>query len=247
MRRGVWAGLLGLGAIAAWEAAAAARVVAGVDPGGRADHAATLGSGLGEPLRLVLLGDSAVDGYGLDAGEALPRQVAARLASRTGRRVQVRSIAVSGAASADVAAFQVPLVRAARDVDAVVVGVGVNDALQRVRGDAVAAATRAIVTGVRAAAPGAVLAYVPCHDLSTAPGLGPVLRRVLGWRCRTVARQQLAVLEELGVPVAAAARPGPPEMYGDDGLHPGTGAVEVISSLVVGALMTEVSAAVDAG
>lgn len=236
-RRGLWAGLLGLGALAAWEVAAVARVARREDTGGRHDHDATLGTGLGQPLRVLFLGDSAVDGYGLRAEEALPRQVAARLANRTGRRVRVRSVAASGATSADVAAFQLPLLRAAAPVDAVVVGVGVNDALQRVRADAVRDATRAVVDGVRRAAPDAVLAYVPCHDLSEAPGLGPVLRRVLGWRCRAVAGQQRAVLDELDVPVAATGRRGPPEMFGDDGLHPGAQGIEVISRLVVGALM----------
>lgn len=236
-RRGLWAGLLGLGAVAAVEAVALARVARGEDPGGRHDHAATLGSGLGEPLRLVLLGDSAVDGYGLQAEESLPRQLAARVSSRTGRRVHVRSLAVSGAATADVAALQVPLLRAARPVDAVVVGVGVNDAIQRVRSQAVADGTRAVVDGIRAVAPEAALAYVPCYDLSTAPGLGPVLRWVLGWRCRLVARHQSAVLEELDVPVAAFDRPGPAGMYGADGLHPGRAAIEAVSSLVAGVLV----------
>lgn len=236
-RRGVWAGLLGLGALlAAWEVAAVARVARRADPGGRDDHDATLGTGPGEPLQVVFLGDSAVDGYGLHAAEALPHQVAARLATRTGRRVRVRSVAASGATSAEVAAFQLPLLRTAGEVDAVVVGVGVNDALQRVRADAITDATRAVVDGVRDIAPDAALAYVPCHDLTRAPGLGPVLRRVLGWRCRAVATRQLAVLGELDVPVAMADRRGTPEMFGDDGLHPGARGVEVIASLVASAL-----------
>jgi lysophospholipase L1-like esterase len=238
-RRGLLAAALGLGAIAAWEAARVARVVRGVDPGGRADHADTLGTGLGAPLRLVLLGDSAVDGYGLAAEESLPRQVAARLASRTGRRVEVRSLAVSGAASTDVADFQVPLLRAAGRLDAVVVGVGVNDALQRRPADEVAAATHAIIDGLADVAPSAALAYVPCHDLTEAPGLGPVLRRVLGWRCRVVARTQRRILDERGVPIAAAGRRAPAGMFGDDGLHPGVDGIEVIASLVVGALMAD--------
>lgn len=239
-RRGLWAGLLlGVGAVlAALELAAVARVARREDPGGRHDHAATLGTGPGEPLQVVFLGDSAVDGHGLQAEEALPRQVAVRLANRTGRRVRVRSVAVSGATSVDVAAFQLRLLQAAGEVDAVVVGVGVNDALQRVRGDAITDATRAVVDGVRGIAPDAALAYVPCHDLTRAPGLGPVLRRVLGWRCRAVARRQGAVLGGLDVPVAAAARHGGREMFGDDGLHPGATGVEVISSLVTDALVS---------
>ncbi len=239
MRRGLVAAALGIGAVAAWEAAQIARVARGEDRGGRADHAATLGTGLGAPLQLVLVGDSAVDGYGLSVEESLPRQIAARLASRTGRRVEVRSIAVSGATSSDVAEFQVPLLRAAGHLDAVVVGVGVNAALRRRSADEVRTATHAILDGLASAAPSAALAYVPCHDLTEAPGLGPLLRRVLGWRCRAVERAQRRVLEERGVPIAASDRRAPAEMFGDDGLHPGASGVEVISSLVVGALMTD--------
>ena len=236
-RRGLWAGLLGIGALAAWEAAQVARVARGVDPGGRHDHASLLGTGLGEPLQLVLLGDSAVDGYGLRAEESLPRQVAGRLASSTGRRVQVRSLAVSGATSSDVAAFQLPLLRAAGPLDAVVVGVGVNDALRRTPAAEVRAATHAIIDGLGGIAPDAALAFVPCHDLTGAPGPGPLLRRVLGWRCRAVNRQQRAVLEERGVPVAEGSRRATAAMFGDDGLHPGAQGVDVIASLVVGALV----------
>lgn len=238
-RRGLLAAAVGLGAIAAWEATQVARVARGVDPGGRHDHAAMVGTGLGEPLRLVLLGDSAVDGYGLTAEASLPRQVAARLASRTGRRVGVRSLAVSGATSADVAASQVPLLRAAGALDAVVVGIGVNDALRRTSAAAVTTATHEILDGLAGVAPSAALAFVPCHDLTEAPGLGPVLRRVLGWRCRAVLRAQRRVLADRGVPVAISDRRAPAAMFGDDGLHPGASGIEVIASLVVGALMAD--------
>ena len=238
-RRGLLAAVLGVGVVAAWEAAQVARVVRGEDPGGRHDHAALLGTGLGEPLQLVLLGDSAVDGYMLTVEASLPRQVGARLASRTGRRVAVRSIAVSGATSDDVARFQVPLLRAAGPVDAVVVGIGVNDARRRLPSDAVQDATRAIVRGIDEVAPDAALAYVPCPDLTGAPGLGPVVRRVLGWQCRRVNRWQRAVLDALGVPIAQADRRGSAQMFGDDGLHPGARGIELLSSLVVGALVAD--------
>lgn len=236
-RRGLWAGLLGLGALAAWEAVAVVGVIRREDPWAPRDHAATVGIGPGAPLRLVLLGDSAVDGHGLHVEQSLPRQLAARVGARTGRRVRVRSLAVSGATSADVAALQLPGLQATGEVAAVVVGVGVNDALQRVPVDAVAEATRAVVSGVRAIAPGAALAYVPCHDLTRAPGLGPVLRRAVGWRCRRVARCQRAVLEHLRVPVAMADRHETADVFGDDGLHPGARGVEIVASLVSAALL----------
>ncbi len=236
-RRAAGAGLLGVGFVAAWEMAAIARIVRRGDAGGRHDHVWSGGEGLGEPLRLVLLGDSAVDGYGLTAGEALPRQLASRVAVATGRRVDVRSIAVSGATTADVAAFQVPLLRAFSGIDAVVVGVGVNDVLKRTHGKALDEATRQLAIGLRAAAPGATTAVLVCHDLSTAPGFGPALRRVVGVRCRAVARRQARVLAEHGIDVVPSEGPGTPEMYGADGLHPGPLAVVAIADATTATLV----------
>lgn len=223
---------VGVAATVGREAAAVARLRRHRDPRER-DHTARVGAGSARPLRVLLLGDSAVDGHGLRVEDALPRRLAQALAAE--RPVDVESLAVSGATSADVLAFQVPLVT--DGVDLVVVGVGVNDALRLVRLDAVADATRRIVAGVRAAAPDATLVVVPCHDLGTAPGPGPLLSRVLSQRCRRVARTQLRELEEVGVPAAAAG--GADEldgMYGLDGLHPGADGVRAIAAAVVDAL-----------
>lgn len=229
-------GLTGLGLVAAVEAAAVQRVRRGGDPGER-DHAHAVGEGIGEPLVLVLLGDSAVDGYGLASAQALPRQLAARVARATGRRVRVRSVAVSGATTSDVAAFQLPLLRAADGVDAVLVGVGVNDVLRRTRAGELEEATRQLVHGLRAAAPGAALAVATCPDLSRAPGLGPVLRRVVGLRCRRVAGLQHAVLEEHGVPAVDLEGVPPAAMFGPDGLHPGATGITALADVAVGTLV----------
>ncbi len=236
-RKAAGAGVLGLGVIAAWEMASVARVVRRGDAGGRADHAEGVGEGLGYPLHLVLLGDSAVDGYGLTAEESLPRQLALRVAVATGRRVVVRSLAVSGATTSDVARFQVPLLRVAERIDAIVIGVGVNEVLKRTPAAAIDEATRQLIAGVRLEAPDAATAFIVCHDLSTAPGFGPVLRRVVGARCRAVARRQTRVLEEHGVSVVPSEIPGTVEMYGADGLHPGPLAVVAIAEAVTDTLV----------
>lgn len=234
--RALGLGLTGLGLVAAFETAAVRRVRRGGDPGGR-DHAHAVGEGIGEPLVLVLLGDSAVDGYGLRSSQSLPRQLAARVATATGRRVRVRSVAVSGATTSDVVGFQLPLLRAAGRVDAVLVGIGVNDVLRRTPAPALQEATRQLVLGLRSTAPDAALAVATCPDLSRAPGLGPVLRRVVGLRCRRVARLQRAVLEEHGVPVVAPDEVPDATMFGPDGLHPGATGVEALAGLAVRVLV----------
>jgi lysophospholipase L1-like esterase len=245
-RNAAGAGLLGLGVVAAWEMASVARVVRRGDAGGRADHAYRVGEGLGEPLHLLLLGDSAVDGYGLTADEALPRQLATRVAAATGRRVVVRCLAVSGATTSDVARFQVPLLRAADQIDAIVIGVGVNEVLKRTPAAAVDEATRQLIAGVQRAAPAAAVAFVVCHDLSTAPGFGPVLRRVVGARCRAVARRQTRVLRQHGVRVVQGDTPGAPQMYGRDGLHPGPLAIVAIADAVTATLVARSAVLSDA-
>jgi lysophospholipase L1-like esterase len=229
-------GVLALGALAAAEAAAVRRVRRVEDRGGR-DHTAAVGEGVGEPLGLVLLGDSAVDGHGLDTHDALPWQLATRVAAATGRRVRVRSLAVNGATTSDVAAFQVPLLRASGQVDAVLVGVGVNDVLRRTPPAALEEATLQLLAGVRQAAPGAWLAVATCPDLSRAPGLGPVLRRVVGRRCRAVARRQQRLLSEQGIPAVATEDVPAPGLFGPDGLHPGTDGLAVLAALAATALV----------
>lgn len=229
--------------VAAWELAAVARVRRRADVGGRGDHAATVGEGGGAPLRLVLLGDSAVDGHGLTVEQSLPRRVATRLASTAGRRVDVVSLAVSGARSSDVARSQLPLVRAGGRPDAVVVGVGVNDVLRRTPPAELQAATRDVAAGLLSLPEDPALVVLVTHDLSRAPGLGPLLRRVVGWRCRAAARIQREALAGTGIEVVGPAGPGDPSLYGDDGLHPGAAGIAVLAEVVVARLVAAGTAA----
>ena len=81
----------------------------------------------GMPLRFVVLGDSTSAGIGSGGAEnAYPTLLAERLASDTGRRVELTVLGISGARTADVRTDQVPQV-AALDPDLVFVGIGAND------------------------------------------------------------------------------------------------------------------------
>lgn len=184
------------------------------------ERTATVGEGPGEPVRVLVLGDSAARGYGLaDAGSAFPQQVARGVARTTRRRVSVTSLATDGHRTADVLAEQAPRVRAERP-DVVVVSVGVNDAIRRTPPDELAAATDRLLVEVLAAGEGAVVAFVPCPDLGAAPGFGWPLARVVGWSCRRVARVQRRVAAGHDVAVLPLPRPDA-TMFGADGFHPG--------------------------
>lgn len=177
-------------------------------------------TGSGRPRRLVVIGDSAAAGHGLGDPElGLARRLGRALHAADGRATEIRSVAVDGATTADVLAFQVGAVR---DAEVVVVGVGVNDAV-RARGNRRVRRELAAVLGdVRSLAPEARLTLLSCPDLSVAPGLPGLLRPLLGWRCRIVARTQLALARELEIPAVAIGRERlAPELFGPDGFHPG--------------------------
>lgn len=78
---------------------------------------------VGAPLELATLGDSAMAGVGVSAVEdALPWQLARRLADATGRSVHVTGYARSGARTRDVLERQIPSLSPTPDVAVLVVG-----------------------------------------------------------------------------------------------------------------------------
>ena len=185
------------------------------------EHAVDL-PGRFRPRSVVMLGDSAAAGHGLDtADEAVPRRVARALVAVDGRATAVRSVAVDGATTGDVLRTQVD---AARGADVVLLGVGANDAFKAYRSSAeVADTTHRLLTAIReVAAPEARIVFHTCPDLSMAPGLPVVLRPAVGWRCRRIAEAQHAVAAMDGIPVADLPRERiSPEVFGSDRFHPG--------------------------
>lgn len=204
--------------------------------GGRREHGRTVGNGYGPPLRLAVLGDSAADGFGLaDAVDAYPLQVARRVAAAAGRRVAVRSYAVSGARTADLTAAQVPRL-AADGADVVAVSVGVNDVLAARSAYRIAADTEALLAAVAAAAPGAAVGMVGAPDLSHARGLPQPLRAVVGWRCRVANRAQMSAARRRGA--GFGLYPGAPAaaFFGPDGIHPNAAGQAVAAAVTLAAL-----------
>lgn len=201
------------------------------------DHTATVGEGMGAPVRLLVLGDSAARGYGLrEVADTFPHQLATFLARAWGRPVHVTSLATDGHRTADLVTDQAPQARAARP-DAVVVSVGVNDAIRMTPRDELEEATRALLVQVRATSDAAAaVTFVTCPDLGAAPGFPWPLNLAIGWRCRRVARLQRAVARDLGVPTVVLPRPDA-AMFGADGFHPGAAGQTAMAQVVVEALV----------
>jgi lysophospholipase L1-like esterase len=175
-----------------------------------------------EPTRRVaVLGDSSAAGHGLsDPDLAVGRRVCHALVEDDGRATELTSLAVDGA---DIRCVIDHQLEAARDAEVVLVGVGANDAIRRHTPVRVARELAELFEALtRIAAADARIVLVSAPDLSVAPALPPILRGPLGWWCRTTARVQAAIAEQHDIEVVALPREMlDPEVFGDDGFHPG--------------------------
>lgn len=186
------------------------------------------------PERLiVLLGDSASAGFRLATPEqSAGRRIARALNLRDGRATRLRSVARNGATTADVLAEQL---NAAAGADVVMIGVGANDASHRVPSASLEADLEELLTRVReVAAPHARVVLVGCPDLSVAPGLPILARAFMRFHVRRVVRVQGRVAAALAVPVVGLPRRDlTPDVFGEDGFHPGPLGHERISSRIL--------------
>ncbi len=202
------------------------------------DHDGTVGSGVGAPTELWVLGDSASDGHGLaDPADAFPRHVAKALSTGTARRVRLTSLGRDGARIADVTNVQAPMIRSS--ADAVVVLVGANDVFGRRSRKQVDADTRAMIEAIRESSVGALLAVAGCPDFGQARGFPQPLRSALGWRCRATAAAMTKACEELGVPFVDLVQGTSPELFGEDGVHPSRDGSIAAARATVDALMRD--------
>lgn len=138
--------------------------------------------GAGEPLRLVVLGESTVAGVGARThGTGLTGQVARALHERTGGAVRWRAVGRIGADAAQTRSDLVPLLDGQR-ADAVVIALGVNDTIALHSPRRWTADLLRLLIAVRGQVGDArvVLAGVP--PMGRFPALPRPLRTVLGLR-----------------------------------------------------------------
>ncbi|MEV8511255.1 SGNH/GDSL hydrolase family protein [Dactylosporangium sp. NPDC051484] len=205
----------------------------------------------GEPIRLVVLGDSSAAGYGAERpSETFAAAVAAGLAEQRQQPVQMRCVAVVGSESkglppqVEVALRQKP--------DIAVICVGGNDVTHRVQ---VRTAVRHLVNAVRALrAAGVEVVVGTCPDLGTIRPIQPPLRWLARrWSRQMATAQTIAVVEAGGRTVSLGDLLGelfyaePDRMFSFDRFHPsGAGylaAAQAVLPTVVAALTEPAEAA----
>jgi lysophospholipase L1-like esterase len=211
---------IALGPLLLWQAQRVRRTtprlpVAGGDRIGEVGH--------GPPLRLLVIGESTAAGVGAaHHGEALAGELAARLATKLGRRTRWHALGENGAT----ARRALRLLESASDAaDLAVVALGVNDVLEQTRAARWANDVAALIVALqtRIGAREVILLEVP--PLARFPALPRPLRYVLG----RDARRLDAALARVAARLDASERrvrhyrfafDGAREFFAADGFHP---------------------------
>ncbi|MDX1509929.1 MAG: SGNH/GDSL hydrolase family protein [Nitriliruptorales bacterium] len=237
LRRGLGVAAVALAGVAVHDGRKILRIKRVADGAEVLAHDLTVGEGLGEPLELVVLGDSAAAGHGIPAAaDAMPQRIGVQLAKASGRRVAVRSLAVSGATTQDVLRFQAPQLRR-RAADIVVINVGVNDALSRQVDPDLTSHTLALIDAVRRYTPGGNVIFVETPDLSNAPGIPWTTGQLVKRRCRRVRALQRDAARQAGVPLVELPDVLDRGAFGVDGFHPGPVGQDALARRVAAELL----------
>jgi lysophospholipase L1-like esterase len=195
----------------------------------------------GEPLRLVVLGDSAAAGFGVRLpGETVGAVIAAALAERLRRPVRLRVFAVVGAQSAGLA----PQVEAALEAEpeAAFICIGGNDVTGRVSTRVAVGHLADAVRALRAV--GCEVVVGTCPDLGTIRPIQPPLRWLTRhWSRQMATAQTIAVVEaggrtvSLGDLLGPAFYRDPEQMFSYDRFHPSAAGYAQAAAVILPTLL----------
>jgi lysophospholipase L1-like esterase len=184
-------------------------------------------SAIGNPaaatLKLVLLGDSSALGVGVNRVEETVGGQLAALLAQGNRRVELSSVAVSGARARDLPT-QVARALLGSRPDLAVILIGSNDATTLRRPQDAATELGNAVRRLREA--GVAVVVGTCPDLGATRAFAPPLRQLAGAYGRKVAKAQIAAVARAGgMPVDLATKTGAvfradPGTLCHDGFHP---------------------------
>lgn len=217
-------GLLGLGVLRA--EAEVARHVIGDDSGVPQEDSGRYGAGVGEPLCLLILGDSTAAGVGADsASTTVGATVATGIAAMTGRPVDLVNASRSGATSEALPAQVEMGLADMHQPDVAIIMVGANDVKERLD---LADSIRHLSAAVHALqALGVKVVVGTCPDLGTIRPVPQPLRWLAQrWSRDLAAAQTVAVVEagartvSLGDLIGPDFHAMPTELFSSDRFHP---------------------------
>jgi len=198
----------------------------------------------GPAIRMALLGDSSMAGYGVDTVRDTPgAHLASGLAEGADRRVYVRSLAFVGAQSRDLAAQVDKAVTLEPHV--AVILVGVNDITHtRLLSESVRELAQAVR---RLEDAGTEVVVGTCPDLGTVEPIAPPLRQLArAWSRRLAAAQTVAVVNSGGRTVSLSSVLGPEfaatpgVFFGPDRFHPSAAGYSGLASVLLPSVLAAV-------
>ncbi|TWE11841.1 SGNH/GDSL hydrolase family protein [Rudaeicoccus suwonensis] len=223
------AGLIGAG-LTTWglllgESVIARRIV-GQPFDGAPDSNGTYGAGPGEPIQLLVIGDSTARGMGADeAHQTVGAIIAATAAALAGRPVHLTNVAVVGAVSTDLTGQVEQALEAVPAPDAAIIMIGANDVTSRLPRATSVRHLSAAVLALREA--GAEVIVGTCPDLGVIQPVPQPLRTLARrWSRDLAAAQTVAVIEHGGRTVSLGDLLGPEfskspaVMFSADRFHP---------------------------
>lgn len=218
------AGLVGYGIIKA-EARLARRIV-GQPFEAAPDSSDVYGTGLGQPIQLVVLGDSLAAGLGAQTRyQTIAGIVAIGVSALAGRPVQVTNVAAVGAESSWLDGQVEQALAAVPHPDVAVITIGGNDVTHRI--DRALAVRHLELAVRRLRAAGCEVVVGTCPDLGTVEPMPHPLRALVRYLGRDLAAAQtVAVVEAGGRTVSLGDLLGPEfisrprEMFSLDRFHP---------------------------
>ncbi len=224
---GAGLGALGLGAwgLLRGEALVARRAV-GHPFDDEPDDNGTYGAGPGDPLQLLIIGDSLAKGLGVDdPKQTLGATIATAVAALTGRPVTVTNVAAVGAASSALGEQVERGLEKAPHPDVAIIVIGANDITGRVPRSAAVRHLSAAVFTLREA--GAEVVVGTCPDMGAIEPVPQPLRLLARrWSRDLAAAQTVAVIEQGGRTVSIGDLLGPEfqqtprVMFSVDRFHP---------------------------
>jgi lysophospholipase L1-like esterase len=177
--------------------------------------------GVGAPIRIVAIGDSAVSGIGLLRGDETVAAATARGLTRTTARPSIwRAYGLSGATVRDALSRLLPRV-APEPADLLIIAFGVNDTTGYRSPASFADDLARLASMARDRVGDAAVVIGGVAPIASFPALPWPLRTVLGWRSaalqaaadRLVGRLPRLVVERFEAPLA-------PDLFASDGFHP---------------------------
>ena len=176
-------------------------------------------AGKGDPIRLLMIGDSSIAGVGVDDfADCVAGRTPHLLAQKTGRAVTSRTSGNNSATAGQIRDHVLPnLERSIYDV--IVVSIGVNDAKNFHSGRRFCKEFGTLIYALRARFPEATIIWSGIIDLGNIPALPAPLARILSIRSRILDHAGKTLCNERGALAPDSNWQPLPENFSIDGFH----------------------------